>query len=74
MTGGDAAYLEKARRRELDEIERRRAFYFAGRRHLSPAGRTAIVVDDGLATGATAKAALRALKREGAAKVVLACR
>ena len=72
MTGGDAAYLEKARRRELDEIERRRAFYFGGRRHLSPAGRTAIVVDDGLATGATARAALRALKRQGAAKVVLA--
>jgi erythromycin esterase-like protein/predicted phosphoribosyltransferase/dienelactone hydrolase len=72
MTGGNAAYLEKARRGELDEIERRRAFYFAGRRRLSPAGRTAIVVDDGLATGATAKAALQALKREGATKVVLA--
>ena len=69
---GDAAYLEKARRRELDEIERRRALYFGGRRRVSPAGRTAIVVDDGLATGATAKAALRALKRQGATKVVLA--
>ena len=72
MTGGDAAYLEKARRRELEEIERRRALYFGGRRRVSAAGRTAIVVDDGLATGATAKAALRALKRQGAAKVVLA--
>lgn len=72
MTGGDAAYLEKARRRELNEIERRRALYFGGRRRVSPAGRTAIVVDDGLATGATAKAALHALKRQGAAKVVLA--
>ena len=72
MTGSDAAYLEKSRRRELDEIERRRALYFGGRRRVSPAGRTAIVIDDGLATGATAKAALRALKRQGAAKVVLA--
>lgn len=72
MTGSDAAYLEKARGRELDEIERRRALYFGGRRRVSPAGRTAIVIDDGLATGATAKAALRALRDQGAAKVVLA--
>ena len=72
MTGGDAAYLEKGRRHELQEIERRRALYLGSRRRVSAAGRTAIVVDDGLATGATAKAALRALKRQGAAKVVLA--
>jgi predicted phosphoribosyltransferase/pimeloyl-ACP methyl ester carboxylesterase len=72
MTGGDAAFLEKARRGKLEEIERRRALYFRGRRRISAAGRTAIVVDDGLATGATAKAALRALKRQGAAKVILA--
>ena len=72
MTGADTAYLEQARRRELEEIERRRALYFAGRRRISATGHTAIVVDDGLATGATAKAALRALKRQGAAKVVLA--
>jgi erythromycin esterase-like protein/predicted phosphoribosyltransferase/predicted alpha/beta-hydrolase family hydrolase len=72
QTGGDATYLEKVRAKELSEIERRRALYFGGRERVSPAGRTAIVVDDGLATGATAKAALRALKRNGAAKVVLA--
>ena len=72
MTGADAAYLEKVRNRELDEIERRRALYFGERRRISPVGRTAIVVDDGLATGATAKVALRALRRQGAAKVVLA--
>jgi erythromycin esterase-like protein/predicted phosphoribosyltransferase/dienelactone hydrolase len=72
MTGGDEAFLETARRRELDEIERRRRLYFGEHRHIDPSGRTAIVVDDGLATGATAKVALRALKRQGAAKVVLA--
>ena len=72
MTGADAAFLERARSRELAEIERRRAVYLGGRARISPAGRTVIVVDDGLATGATAKVALRALRRQGAARIVLA--
>jgi predicted phosphoribosyltransferase len=72
LTGATTAFLDAARLRELDEIERRRSVYLNGQVRLSAGGRTAIVVDDGLATGATAKAALRALRREGAAKVVLA--
>ncbi|WP_419252648.1 erythromycin esterase family protein [Caulobacter sp. ErkDOM-YI] len=71
-TGADAAFLQDAQRRELGEIERRRTFYLGDRSRISPVGRTAIVVDDGLATGATAKAALRALRRQGAARIVLA--
>lgn len=71
-TGGDAVGLDRARRRELVEIERRRALYLGDRPPVSPAGRVAIIVDDGLATGATAKAALAAVKRQGAAMTVLA--
>ncbi|MDR3506542.1 MAG: erythromycin esterase family protein [Caulobacteraceae bacterium] len=71
-TGADEGFLTAGRDRELAEIKRRRALYLGDRPHVSPAGRTAIVVDDGLATGATAKAALQALRRLGAAKVVLA--
>jgi putative phosphoribosyl transferase len=57
---------------ELKEVERRRRVYLAGRSPVSPAGRTAVVVDDGLATGATAKAAVEALRRQGASRIVLA--
>jgi predicted phosphoribosyltransferase len=72
FTGATEAFLAAARARELREIERRRALYLAGRAPLDPEGRTAIVVDDGLATGATARAALHALRRRGAARLILA--
>lgn len=71
-TGADDAYLDRTRRHELMEIERRRALYLAGRDRVDPAGRSAVVVDDGLATGATAKAALTAIRLQGAARVILA--
>jgi len=71
-TGVDDAYLERARQRELTELERRRALYLGNRARLEPTGHTAIIVDDGLATGATAKAALIAIKSQGAAKTILA--
>lgn len=70
--GVDRAYLEAARRGALQEIERRRQAYLGGRPRIDPKGCTAVVADDGLATGATAKAAIRALKAGGAAKVILA--
>jgi putative phosphoribosyl transferase len=60
------------RDRELAEIERRRQRYIKERPRAGIAGRTAIVVDDGIATGATMKAALRAVRKRGARQVVLA--
>jgi putative phosphoribosyl transferase len=54
-------YIEAEMRRQLAEIERRRHHYVGDRAALPVAGRTAIVVDDGIATGGTVKAALRAL-------------
>ena len=58
--------------READELDRRRTLY---RGDVPPAevrGRTAVVVDDGIATGVTATAASRVLKAQGASRVILA--
>ncbi|MEJ8837880.1 phosphoribosyltransferase [Ramlibacter sp. AN1133] len=72
MTGTYRAYVEARARAELDEIMRRRAVYLGGRAPLPLAGSTAIVVDDGLATGTTARAALRAVRARRPAQLVLA--
>lgn len=57
---------------ELAEIERRRQLYLGSRERPDVAGRTAIVVDDGVATGATTRAALRATRLRNPKKLVLA--
>jgi predicted phosphoribosyltransferase len=73
----DAAGVSEAafaaiRDRELAEIHRRRERYLHGRAPLDIAGKTAIVVDDGVATGATTRAALRAVRKQQPAELVLA--
>jgi putative phosphoribosyl transferase len=62
----------RKRARQLEEIERRRKSYCEGRPPLEVAGRTAIVVDDGIATGATMRVALRSVRRRGPARLILA--
>ncbi len=66
------AEFDRVRDRELAEIERRRARYLAGRQPVEIAGRTVIVVDDGIATGATVRAAIRGLRRKKPSEIVLA--
>lgn len=59
-------------RSELQEARRRESAYRQGRPPLDLAGRTAILVDDGLATGSTMRVAIDAVRRRGASRVVVA--
>jgi putative phosphoribosyl transferase len=72
FAGVSAPQFKTARKAELAEIERRRARYLGTRERAQIEGSTAIVVDDGVATGATVKAALRAIRKRRPKKLVLA--
>lgn len=72
MVGASPAYIEAEKARQVEEIERRRDVYRHGQAPVSVAGRTVIVVDDGIATGGTMKAVLQALAQAGAGHIVLA--
>ena len=70
--GVEPAQLEQVLVRERREVERRVARLRQDRPGVLVAGRTAVVVDDGLATGSTARAACAVLRAAGAGRVVLA--
>jgi len=72
FAGISDAEFAAVRDRELAEIERRRKLYLGDRRHSELKGRTVIVVDDGIATGATTRAALNAIRTRKPRKLVLA--
>jgi len=70
--GLDEAWVRRRAEAEVEEIERRRALYMRSRARPALDGRVAIVVDDGIATGATTKVAVEAVRAAGPAAVVLA--
>ena len=64
--------IQKTLARELDELRRREAAYREGRPLPDLKGKTVILVDDGLATGASMQAAARAVRRHDPARIVVA--
>jgi putative phosphoribosyl transferase len=71
-TGASRSYIDQQAQIEWRELERRRAVYLRGRTPVPVAGATVILIDDGIATGTTVRAALIALRRRGPARLVLA--
>ena len=70
--GANAAYIEQEKHHQIETLRERRRRYTPGRPPIDPAGRVAIVVDDGLATGATMIAALHAVRARKPATLVCA--
>jgi putative phosphoribosyl transferase len=68
----DGGYVEAQMQHQLQEIARQRQAYLRGRAPVAVQGCTVILVDDGIATGTTVRAALKALRRRRPARLVLA--
>jgi len=70
--GVEAAAFDRVAEREARELERREVLYRQGTPFPDLRGRTVLLVDDGLATGATMRAAVQALRLHGPARIVVA--
>lgn len=72
ITGADAHEIARVEQAESAELERRERLYRGNRPPLDVEGRTVILVDDGIATGASMRAAARAMRVAGAGRIVVA--
>jgi putative phosphoribosyl transferase len=72
MLGVPDEYIEEVTQREREELERRLRVFRGDRPPPRIAGRAVVLVDDGLATGVTARAALQALREESPARLIFA--
>ena len=72
MAGADSAYLAREKSVQLELLQRRRAQYTPARAPADPAGRIAIVIDDGIATGASMIAALHSVRARGPSRLICA--
>ena len=70
--GVTQSYIDEVKQQEVEEIKRRMKTYLGDRQRPELKGKTVILVDDGIATGATMKAAIRTLRRHGPAEVIVA--
>lgn len=70
--GADSEYIEAERQQQMATIRQRRAQYTPVRSPIDPAGRVVIVIDDGLATGATMISALHGLRSRKPARLICA--
>jgi len=72
ITGADARYIDEEKRKQMKEASRRLDAYREGREEPALSGRVVIIVDDGIATGATMLAAVRWAKSRGAKTIIAA--
>jgi predicted phosphoribosyltransferase len=65
-------YIKEEASRQIEEIKRRMKFYRKGKEHKDVKNRSIIIIDDGIATGATMKAAVISLKKKHPKKIIIA--
>lgn len=70
--GISQAYIDQEKRVQMEEINRRKNLYRRGKSFPSLKDRTVIIADDGVATGYTMMAAIKAVKAQGPRKVIVA--